>query len=332
MSKPLRIVFAGTPDFAAQTLASLINSQHEVIAIYSQPDRRSGRGKKITHSPVKKLALEYNIDIYQPLNFKDSLDVEQLAALNADIMVIVAYGLILPQSVLDTPPLGCINVHASLLPRWRGAAPIERAVLAGDRISGVTIMQMDKGLDTGDMLNTLSVDITDSMNSAELHDRLIDIGAIALSKTLDEISVGEHTAIKQDNSKACYAEKLNKSEGDIDWSMPASEIAQKIRGLCPRPVAFSQLDGQVIRIWSATVNLQSSDSSNQLSPGSIISADKIGILVACEGNSQLLIQSIQLPGGKQLNVRDIIHSKKELFTAGKCFQSNSLSTKAAISQ
>jgi len=332
MSKPLRIVFAGTPDFAAQTLASLINSQHEVIAIYSQPDRRSGRGKKITHSPVKKLALEYNIDIYQPLNFKDSLDVEQLAALNADIMVIVAYGLILPQSVLDTPPLGCINVHASLLPRWRGAAPIERAVLAGDRISGVTIMQMDKGLDTGDMLNTLSVDITDSMNSAELHDRLIDIGAIALSKTLDEISVGEHTAIKQDNSKACYAEKLNKSEGDIDWSMPASEIAQKIRGLCPRPVAFSQLDGQVIRIWSATVNLQSSDSSNQLSPGSIISADKIGILVACEGNSQLLIQSIQLPGGKQLNVRDIIHSKKELFIAGKCFQSNSLSTKAAISQ
>jgi len=332
MSKPLRIVFAGTPDFAAQTLASLINSQHEVIAIYSQPDRRSGRGKKITHSPVKKLALEYNIDIYQPLNFKDSLDVEQLAALNADIMVIVAYGLILPQSVLDTPPLGCINVHASLLPRWRGAAPIERAVLAGDRISGVTIMQMDKGLDTGDMLNTLSVDITDSMNSAELHDRLIDIGAIALSKTLDEISVGEHTAIKQDNSKACYAEKLNKSEGDIDWSMPASEIAQKIRGLCPRPVAFSQLDGQVIRIWSATVNLQSSDSSNQLSPGSIISADKSGILVACEGNSQLLIQSIQLPGGKQLNVRDIIHSKKELFTAGKCFQSNSLSTKAAISQ
>jgi len=332
MSKPLRIVFAGTPDFAAQTLASLINSQHEVIAIYSQPDRRSGRGKKITQSPVKKLALEHNIDIYQPLNFKDSLDVEQLAALNADIMVIVAYGLILPQSVLDTPPLGCINVHASLLPRWRGAAPIERAVLAGDRMTGVTIMQMDKGLDTGDMLNTLTVDITDSMNSAELHDLLIDIGAVALSKTLDEISVGEHTAIKQDNSQACYAEKLNKSEGDIDWSMSAPEIAQKIRGLCPRPVAFSQLDGQVIRIWSATVNLQISDSSNQLSPGSIISADKSGILVACEGNSQLLIQSIQLPGGKQLNVRDIIHSKKELFTAGKCFQSNSLSTKAAISQ
>jgi len=332
MSKPLRIVFAGTPDFAAQTLASLINSQHEVIAIYSQPDRRSGRGKKITQSPVKKLALEHNIDIYQPLNFKDSLDVEQLAALNADIMVIVAYGLILPQSVLDTPPLGCINVHASLLPRWRGAAPIERAVLAGDRITGVTIMQMDKGLDTGDMLNTLTVDITDSMNSAELHDLLIDIGAIALSKTLDEISVGEHTAIKQDNSQACYAEKLNKSEGDIDWSMSAPEIAQKIRGLCPRPVAFSQLDGQVIRIWSATVNLKSNDSNDQLSPGSIISADKSGILIACEANSQLLIQSIQLPGGKQLNVRDIIHSKKELFATGKCFQSNSLLTKGTISQ
>jgi len=332
MSKPLRIVFAGTPDFAAQTLASLINSQHEVIAVYSQPDRRSGRGKKITQSPVKKLALEHNIDIYQPLNFKDSSDVEQLAALNADIMVIVAYGLILPQSVLDTPPLGCINVHASLLPRWRGAAPIERAILAGDRISGVTIMQMDKGLDTGDMLNTLAVDITDSMNSAELHDQLIDVGAIALGKTLDEISVGEHTAIKQDNNLACYAEKLNKSEGDVDWTVPAHEIAKKIRGLCPRPVAFSQLDEQVIRIWAASVNLNAKESSDQFAPGSIISADKSGILVSCEGNSQLLIKSIQLPGGKQLNVRDIIHSKKELFATGKCFQPNSSLNKAAISQ
>ena len=332
MSKPLRIVFAGTPDFAAQTLASLINSQHQVIAVYSQPDRRSGRGKKITQSPVKKLALEHNIGVYQPLNFKDSIDVEQLAALNADIMVIVAYGLILPQSVLDTPPLGCINVHASLLPRWRGAAPIERAILAGDHISGVTIMQMDKGLDTGDMLNTLTVDITDSMNSAELHDKLIGIGAIALSKTLDEISDGKHTPIKQDNNQACYAEKLHKSEGDIDWSMSAHDIAQKIRGLCPRPVAFSQLDGQVIRLWSATVNLENKDCNNQLSHGSIISADKSGILVACAGSSQLLIQSVQLPGGKQLNVRDIIHSKKELFATGKYFQSNASLTKATISQ
>jgi methionyl-tRNA formyltransferase len=332
MSKPLRIVFAGTPDFAAQTLASLINSQHEVIAVYSQPDRRSGRGKKITQSPVKKLALEQNIDIYQPLNFKQSLDVEQLAALKADIMVIVAYGLILPQSVLDTPPLGCINVHASLLPRWRGAAPIERAILAGDSVSGVTIMQMDKGLDTGDMLNTVTVNITDSMNSEELHDQLIDVGAIALSKTLDEISVGEHTAIIQDNSQACYAEKLNKSEGDIDWSMQACEIARKVRGLCPRPVAFSQLDEQVIRIWAAAENIDTNGNSDQLPHGSIISANKNGILVACKGNSQLLIQSIQLPNGKQHNVQDIIHSKKEMFAAGKCFQSNALSTKAANSQ
>jgi len=326
MSIPLRIVFAGTPDFAATTLASLINSHHQVIAVYSQPDRRSGRGKKITQSPVKKLAIANEIDTYQPLNFRDQSDIDQLASLKADIMVIVAYGLILPQSVLNTPRLGCINVHASLLPRWRGAAPIERSILAGDKLSGVTIMQMDKGLDTGDMLNTRTVEISESMNSAQLHDNLVDLGAIALNETLDQMSMGQHTPVKQDDSLANYADKLQKSEGDINWHQPAKDIARKIRGLCPRPVAFTQLDGQTIRIWAASEISVTELSQNSHTPGSIITADKQGILVACLDDTQLLLQSIQLPGGKQLNVSDIIHSKKALFVGQQFMQTTADTT------
>ncbi|NQZ31176.1 MAG: methionyl-tRNA formyltransferase [Oceanospirillaceae bacterium] len=320
MSKSLKIIFAGTPEFAAQNLASLINSQHEVIAVYTQPDRRSGRGKKIKFSAVKEIALTHDIPVYQPTNFKADQDLQQLATLNGDIMVIVAYGLILPQKVLDTPPLGCINVHASLLPRWRGAAPIERSLLAGDSHTGVTIMQMDKGLDTGDMLNSASLEISSEMNSQQLHDCLIPLGSNELIKTINEISMGLHKPVKQDNNLANYAEKLQKTEGVIDWNQSAAAIALKVRGLNPRPVAYSALNELVIRIWAAKeVNVPTD--SPYIKVGTIIKADKKGIEVSCLNNTRLLITRLQLPGGKQLEAKVIINAKKELFLPNNQFSS-----------
>ena len=319
MSKPLKIIFAGTPPFAANTLQALLNSSHEIIAVYTQPDRRSGRGKKITSSAVKQVASQHNIAVYQPINFKDQAELTQLATLNADIMVIVAYGIILPQSVLDIPPLGCINVHASVLPRWRGAAPIERALLAGDRETGITIMQMDKGLDTGDILSTQTLKINSNMTSMDLQAVLNDMGSDLLLNTLDDISSGIQTPTQQDNDKATYAEKLHKSEGKINWQQTSAEIALKIRGLNPRPVAFSTLNDQTIRIWSATQLTDITDHSITYKPGTILNISKKGIEVSCLDQSRLLIRTIQLPGGKQLSIEDVINSRKDLFRIGAAF-------------
>jgi methionyl-tRNA formyltransferase len=329
MQKSLRIIFAGTPEFAAQTLQSLIVSHHDVVAVYTQPDRPSGRGKKLSPSAVKKAAQEQNIPVYQPLNFKADVDLHALQNIEADIMVVVAYGIILPLSVLSTPHLGCINVHASLLPRWRGAAPIERALLAGDTQTGVTIMQMDQGLDTGDMLNKCKVDISPTTTSGQLYEQLVDIGSSSLVSTLNELANNQAIAVKQDNTLSCYAEKLYKAEGSINWNRTSEQISLQVRGLSPRPVAFSSLNEQVIRIWnavsvdSATNSAADQNLDNQQN-GVITKADKNGIEVTCLLGSKLLITELQLPGGKHLTAQQVINSKKELFLPGNKFiqQSN----------
>ncbi len=311
MSNPLRIIFAGTPDFAATSLQALLGSEHEVIAVYTQPDRPSGRGRKLTPGPVKKLALEHDIAVYQPLSLKGEAEQAELAALNADIMVVVAYGLLLPKAVLDTPRLGCINVHGSILPRWRGAAPIHRAVLAGDQSTGITIMQMDVGLDTGDMLYKVETPISDSDTSGDLHDRLADMGAGALIETLALIRDGKAEPEKQDDSLANYAQKLEKQEGKIDWNQSAELIARQVRGLSPWPVAFCELDGQTLRVWYAEA-----DNNATAAPGEIISTDKRSVQVGC-GEGSLRLTKLQLPGGKPLEASAILNAKRDLFPTGK---------------
>ncbi|RTE65449.1 methionyl-tRNA formyltransferase [Amphritea opalescens] len=310
-AKPLRILFAGTPDFAAASLQALLNAGHQVIGVYTQPDRPAGRGRKLTPSSVKKVALEHDLPVYQPLNFKLAEDREQLASLQADLMIVVAYGLLLPKAVLDAPALGCINVHASLLPRWRGAAPIHRALLAGDSETGVTIMQMDEGLDTGAMLLKRDCPIKPTDTSGELHDRLAEIGAQALLDSLPAIANQTITHETQDDSLACYAHKLEKAEGNIDWQQPATDIARQVRGLSPWPVAFTTLNGATLRVWFAEVG----DEPSSAKPGTVVGCDKKAIIVAC-GSGTVRLLKIQLPGSKAMDSSAVLNSKKELFSNG----------------
>ncbi len=311
---PLRIIFAGTPDFAASSLAAVLNSEHEVVAVYTQPDRPAGRGRKLRPSPVKSLALEHNLPVYQPLSLKGEAEQQELAALNADLMIVVAYGLILPQAVLDAPRLGCINVHASLLPRWRGAAPIHRALLAGDEVTGITIMQMDAGLDTGDMLTKSECAILAQDTSGSLHDRLAEQGAQTLVSTLAPLAAGELTPEVQDDALATYAHKLEKQEGQIDWHQPAAEIARRIRGFNPWPVCFSNLGGENVRIWSG----QADDQTTNAVPGTIVSADAKGIRVAA-GTGSVLLTELQLPGGRPQSARDLLNAHSARLAPGVTF-------------
>jgi len=312
MSKPLKVIFAGTPDFAAEALKALLRSQHQVIAVYTQPDRPAGRGRKLTHSPVKRLALEHGIDVYQPLSLKDAEAQQQLVELNADVMVVVAYGLLLPIPVLEAPRLGCINIHASLLPRWRGAAPIQRAILAGDAETGVTIMQMDEGLDTGDMLLKRDCPIERGDTAQILHDRLAEIGAVSAIETLDQMSDGQTQPEHQNDSLSNYAAKLSKAEALIDWQCSAIEIERLVHGFNPWPVAQTEFSEQMLRIWLA----QAVDGvTTDQAPGSILKADKEGIDVAC-GEGVLRIQMAQLPGGKAMAAADLLNSRKELKQPG----------------
>jgi methionyl-tRNA formyltransferase len=314
-SSRLRIIFAGTPEFAAQHLQGLLNAdQHDVIAVYTQPDRPAGRGKKLKPSPVKALALQHELPVYQPLSLKGEEAQQELSALNADLMVVVAYGLLLPQPVLDAPRLGCINVHASLLPRWRGAAPIQRSIEAGDKETGVTIMQMDIGLDTGDMLLKARCAINDDDTSASLHDKLIVLGIPALNKGLEQIAAGAAKAEKQDDSLSCYAAKISKEEAQIDWSEPAEVIARKVRAFNPFPVAFSLLSGERIKIQTATAG-----AAINARPGTIGAADRNGIIVGC-GEGSLMLQHLQLPGGKALPVDAVMNARAALFAAGAQFE------------
>ncbi|ELM6623004.1 methionyl-tRNA formyltransferase [Vibrio fluvialis] len=311
MSQSLRIVFAGTPDFAARHLAALLSSEHEVIAVYTQPDRPAGRGKKLTASPVKNLALEHNIPVYQPENFKSDEAKQELAALNADIMVVVAYGLLLPKAVLDTPKLGCINVHGSILPRWRGAAPIQRSIWAGDAETGVTIMQMDVGLDTGDMLKIATLPIEASDTSGSMYDKLAELGPQALVECLSDIAQGMAVAVKQDDALANYAQKLSKEEAKIDWTLSAQAIERCVRAFNPWPMSHFAVADNQIKVWQARVE---AGSSNQAA-GTILKADKTGIYVAT-GAEILVLESLQIPGKKALPVQDILNARASWFEVG----------------
>lgn len=312
----LKIIFAGTPEFAAVALEALLKTEHEIVAVYTQPDRKAGRGQKLHASAVKQLALAHNIAVYQPLHFKSSTEEgvaaqQELAALAADVMVVAAYGLILPQVILDTPQYGCLNIHGSLLPRWRGAAPIQRAIATGDIETGVTIMKMAAGLDTGDMMYKTWCPIEANDTSAHLHDKLALQGASAIVTVLEsEQTLLNYLAKRevQDETLTVYAHKLSKAEAQIDWSIEAVQIDRNIRAFNPWPVAFIVLDAQNnLRVWN-------SELSNQIAAnaqiGEIIAIDQHGIHVACANQSIIILTALQWPGGKPLNAVQILQTQK----------------------
>lgn len=309
----MRIVFAGTPEFAAQHLQALIDAGREVIAVYTQPDRPAGRGQKLMPSPVKQLALQHDIPVHQPQTLRDPAAQTELASLQADLMVVVAYGLILPQLVLDMLRLGCINSHASLLPRWRGAAPIQRAIEAGDAESGVTVMQMEAGLDTGPMLLKVSTPISADDTGGSLHDRLAELGSNAVIEAVAALEAGTLVGEVQDDSLATYAHKLNKDEARLDWTRPAVELERRVRAFHPWPICHSSLDGAAVKIHAAE------SGTGRGTPGQLIGADKNGLEVAC-GEGSLRLTRIQFAGGKPLAFSDLFNSRREQFAPGKAFE------------
>jgi methionyl-tRNA formyltransferase len=305
----MRIVFAGTPEFAAEHLKALLASAHEVIAAYTQPDRPAGRGQKLMPSPVKQLALDAGIPVLQPPSLRAAEAQAELAALAPDLLVVVAYGLILPQAVLDIPRLGCINSHASLLPRWRGAAPIQRAVEAGDSESGVTVMRMEAGLDTGPMLLKVTTSIGPGDTGGSLHDRLAELGPVAVLEAIRGLADGTLQGEVQDDALANYAHKLNKDEARLDWTRPALELERQIRAFNPWPVSHSLLNGEALKVLAAEWV------AGEGAPGAVIGASKDGLVVAC-GSQALRLTRLQLPGGKPLGFADLFNSRREKFALG----------------
>ncbi len=312
----MRICFAGTPAFAAVHLAALLQTRHQALAVYTQPDRPAGRGKQLQASPVKKLAMSHSIPVLQPSSLKPDEQREQFLALAPDLLVVVAYGLILPQSILDIPRYGCINVHASLLPRWRGAAPIERAILAGDDETGVTIMQMDAGLDTGDMLTTEKVSIEGSDTRLDVETKLQIAGSSALLRVVDAIEEYRFRAQPQDDARSCYAAKLNKSEALIDWSASAAYIDRQIRAGIGRTPAYSFVGEQRLRILAA----QPLPITSEATAGTIVETLKGSFSVACS-DYLLKVSAVQLPGKNSSSVADVFNSRPSLFTVGGLFAS-----------
>jgi methionyl-tRNA formyltransferase len=310
MTQPLRIVFAGTPEFAARHLHALLRVGYSIAAVYTQPDRPAGRGQKLAMSPVKQLAESHNIPVYQPQTLRNADAQAELAALKPDLLIVVAYGLILPQAVLDIPRLGCINSHASLLPRWRGAAPIQRAIEAGDTETGVTVMRMEAGLDTGPMLSKVSTPITAEDTGGSLHDRLALLGAEAVVEAIPALAAGTLPDKLQDDALATYAHKLNKEEAKLDWSRPAVDLERLIRAFNPWPLCHSTLAGEGVKIYAATVV----DGNGQ--PGEILEASREGLRVAC-GEGALLLTRIQFPGGKPLAFADLFNARRERFAEGQ---------------
>lgn len=313
MSKPLNIIFAGTPEFAAQHLQALLDSHHNVIAVYTQPDKPAGRGKKLQPSAVKQLAEQHNLPIYQPKSLRNAEAQQQLAALNADVMVVVAYGLLLPQAVLDAPRLGCLNVHGSLLPRWRGAAPIQRAVWAGDVESGVTIMQMDIGLDTGDMLHKVRCPLAEDETSVSLYHKLAQLAPPALIAVLDG---AQFTPEKQDENASNYAQKLSKEEAKLDWQLPAAQLERCIRAFNPWPISYfvtedEKQQPQTIKVYQATV-LPHVDQP----AGTILAADKHGIQIAT-ADGVLNLTQLQPAGKKPMSAQDLLNSRREWFALNR---------------
>lgn len=308
----MRIVFAGTPDFAATALKALLATRHQVVGVYAQPDRPSGRGRKLTPGPVKQVALGAGIPVFQPQSLKSAEAQDELRALDADVMIVAAYGLILPPAVLDIPRHGCLNIHASLLPRWRGAAPIQRAIAAGDRETGITIMQMDAGLDTGDMLLKAITPIEDDDTGGSLHDRLADMGGKAIVKALEHLEKGELSGEAQDEARACYASKLSKDEGHIDWTLDAPAISRLIRAFNPWPGTYTDLDDLRIRIHQAEVL----DDTSDRHPGTVIRRGRDGIDVAC-GLESLRITRLQLAGARPQSANDLINGGREILMPGQ---------------
>jgi methionyl-tRNA formyltransferase len=298
----MKIVFAGTPDFAVPTLQALLDSEHQICGVYTQPDRPAGRGRKLTASPVKALAVSANLPVFQPENFKQVGALEELAALKPDLIVVIAYGLILPQAVLDIPKFGSINVHGSLLPRWRGAAPIHRAVMAGDDKTGITIMKVVKKLDAGDMLYKIECPINADSTSSELHDQLAEIGAQGLIQVVNQIEQGTLIAEPQDEALVTYAHKLEKNEAMLDWQKSAQELDRQVRGLNAWPVAQTLYKGEVLRVWRSEVI----DGESDL-PAGTISCQQHALDVAT-GNGILRLLEVQLPGGKRIAGKDFLNA------------------------
>lgn len=306
-NKKLRIIYAGTPDFAVPALEALIASEHQVVAVYTQPDRPAGRGRKIKTGPVKQVADQANIPVEQIESFKNDEALETLRSYDADLIIVAAYSLLLPQKVLDVPKYGCLNIHGSLLPRWRGAAPIHRAIQAGDTETGVTIMQMALGLDTGDMLVKISCPITNEDTGQSIHDQLAHDGAVALLKTLDLLLEGKLEPEIQDDSQSCYAHKLDKKQGEIDWSKPAIEIDRTIRSFNPSPVAYTTKNSQPVRFFMSSVI--ESTAAGQI--GEVIAESKQGIeIITSEGS--VLITRLQVPNAKALEAKDFINGRSLL--------------------
>jgi methionyl-tRNA formyltransferase len=301
----MRIVFAGTPEFAVPSLRALLAGAHSVVAVYTQPDRPAGRGRRLRASPVKETALAHGIPVEQPLTLKTPEAQAGLAAYRPDLLVVVAYGLILPQAVLELPTRGCVNVHASLLPRWRGAAPIQRAILAGDRETGITLMRMEAGLDTGPMLAKAACTIGPADTAADLHDRLAAMGGDLLAANLEALLADALRAEPQDNAQVTYAAKLDKAEAELDWRRPAAELLRQVNAFNPWPVTQTVLRDQVLRVWRAGCIPGAGE------PGTILQAGQAGVDVAC-GEDCLRLLEVQLPGGRRVGAADLVNSQAPL--------------------
>ncbi len=301
----MRLGFAGTPDFAVPALAAL-HREFAVVGVFTQPDRPAGRGRSVHMSAVKQRALQFGLPVHQPATLRSEQSLATLRSLDAALLVVVAYGQILPQAALDTPRLGCLNIHASLLPRWRGAAPIQRAILAGDDETGVTIMQMESGLDTGPIFSRQSVPITTQTTAASLHDTLSELGAAMIVATVHELAAGKLTPTVQPADGVTYAEKLSKSEANIDWRATAMSVGRRVRAFNPWPVAETRWQGEQLRIWDATVL---ASAPVPATPGTVLAATQAGIDVAC-GDGVLRVTRLQLAGRKALGARDFVQGLK----------------------
>ncbi|CEJ74813.1 methionyl-tRNA formyltransferase [[Clostridium] sordellii] len=297
----MKIVFMGTPEFAVPCLQKIIDEGHEVLAVVTQPDKPKGRGKKLAMPPVKELALKYNIDVYQPVKAREESFVEKLKEINPELIVVVAFGQILPKSIVDIPKFGCVNVHASLLPKYRGAAPLNWVIINGEEKTGVTTMYMDVGLDTGDMILKSEIPLDDEITAGELHDKMMVQGAEVLKDTIDLISKGEAPREKQNDEETCYSPIMDKSLGNIDWSKSATDIHNLIRGVNPWPSAYTTYDKQTMKIWKTKVL----DKLSEKTPGTILSVDKNGIEVST-GDKVLQISEIQMSGKKRMIVSEYI--------------------------